>query len=267
MADGRMLEMLTRQATESAPSVRARRPDTSAGLDRAISVALATQAAQQFESATAFTSALTDRRGAAARTGTKYPTVVVLPFVNRSAAQDDEYLSDGLTDEVITDLSRVSALRVISRNSAMALKGTTKDTRTLARELAVTHLVTGTVRRAGQSLRITAELVDADADVPIWSEKFSGSMDDVFGIQEDISRQIVAALKVKLTAAEEQRVANRPIDDPVAYDSYLRACQVMYKLDAGSADARHAAGRTGDHHRGRGARSCWRCRDNFIGTW
>jgi hypothetical protein len=110
----------------------------------------------------------------------------------------------------------------------MALKGTTKDTRTLARELGVTHLVTGTVRRAGQSLRVTAELVDADADVPIWSEKFSGSMDDVFGIQEDISRQIVAALKVNLTAAEKQRVAERPIDDLVAYDSYLRACQVMY---------------------------------------
>jgi TolB-like protein len=134
----------------------------------------------------------------------------------------------GLTDEVITDLSRVSALRVISRNSAMALKGTTKDSRTLARELGVTHLVTGTVRRAGQTVRITAELVDADTDTPIWSEKFSGSMNDVFGIQEDISRQIVLALKVSLTGAEERRVAERPIDNPVAYDCYLRACQVMY---------------------------------------
>jgi serine/threonine protein kinase len=223
-----LLEMLTRQATESAPSVRARRPDTSGGLDRAISVALAAQAAQRFESAVAFASALADRRGGSRGPAPIARTVVVLPFVNRSADRDDEYFSDGLTDEVITDLSRVSALRVISRNSAMALKGTTKDTRTLARELGVTHLVTGTVRRAGQSLRITAELVDADADVPIWSEKFSGSMDDVFGIQEDISRQIVAALKVNLTAAEERRVADRPIDDPVAYDAYLRACQVMY---------------------------------------
>ena len=155
-------------------------------------------------------------------------TVVVLPFVNRSADPDNEYFSDGLTDEVISDLSRVSALRVISRNSAMALKGTTKDSRTLGRELEVTHLVTGTVRRAGPSLRITAELVDASTDTPIWAEKFSGSMDDVFGIQEDISKRIVEALQVTLSASEARDVAERPIDDPVAYDYYLRACHVMF---------------------------------------
>ena len=153
---------------------------------------------------------------------------MVLPFVNRSADPDNEYFSDGLTDEVITDLSRVSALRVISRNSAMTLKGTTKSTAALARELGVTHLVTGTVRRAGPSLRITAELVDARTDTPIWSEKFSGSMDDVFGIQEDISRQIVAALKVRLTPSEDRGVRERPFDNPVAYDSYLRASHLMY---------------------------------------
>jgi adenylate cyclase len=125
---------------------------------------------------------------------------VVLPFVNRSADADNEYFSDGLTDEVITDLARVSALRVISRNSAMALKGTTKNTAALARELGVTHLVTGTVRRAGQSLRITAELVDARTDTPVWSEKFSGSMEDVFGIQEDISRPTALITFVQATA-------------------------------------------------------------------
>ena len=223
-----LLEMLTKQATEPATSVRALRPDTSPGLDRAVAAALAAKAAQRFDSVAAFASALASHRGGPRGPAPIVRTVVVLPFVNRSADRDDEYFSDGLTDEVITDLSRVSALRIISRNSAMALKGTTKDTRTLARELGVTHLVTGTVRRAGRSLRITTELVDADTDTPIWSEKFSGSMEDVFGIQEDISKQIVAALKVSLTASEERRVAERPIDDPVAYECYLRACQLMY---------------------------------------
>lgn len=149
---------------------------------------------------------------------------------NRGDADDLWLLygpSDGLTDEVISDLSRISALRVISRNSSMTLKGTTKETPTLARELGVSHLVTGTVRRAGSALRITADLVETMTDTPIWSEKFSGTMDDVFGIQEEISRQIVAALEVRLTTAEDRGVAERPIDDPVAYDCYLRAKEVM----------------------------------------
>jgi tetratricopeptide (TPR) repeat protein len=110
----------------------------------------------------------------------------------------------------------------------MALKGTTKDTPTVARELGVSHVVTGSVRRAGNALRVTAELVDARSDAPVWSEKFSGTTDDVFAIQEDIARKIVAALKMKLTAQEERQVTARPIENPVAYDCYLRARQEMY---------------------------------------
>lgn len=156
------------------------------------------------------------------------PIVVVLPFANRSANPDNEYFSDGLTEEVISDLSRIGSLRVISRNSAMALKGTVRDTPTLARELGVTHLVTGSVRRAGPSLRVTAELVDAKTDAPIWSEKYSGTAEDVFGIQEEISRKIVSALEVRLTDSEKRQVAERPIENVAAYDCYLRARQAMY---------------------------------------
>ena len=161
-------------------------------------------------------------------------TVVVLPFANRSADPENEYFSDGLTEEVISDLSRIAALRVISRNSAMALKGTNKDTPTLARELDVSHLVTGSVRRAGDALRVTAELVETKTDRPIWSEKYSGTVEDVFGIQEEISRKIVSALEVKLTDTEERQVAERPIDNAVAYDGYLRARQEMYGWTAES---------------------------------
>ncbi len=158
-----------------------------------------------------------------------HKTVVVLPFVNRSPDQENEYFADGLTEEVIADLSKVSAIRVISRNSAMALKGTSKDTHTLARELGVSHLVTGSVRRAGHALRVTAELVDAGSDQPAWSDKYSGTVEDVFGIQEEISRKIVSALEVTLSDSEERQVAERPIEDVVAYDGYLRARQELVK--------------------------------------
>ncbi len=216
--------VMAKHVTDPAPPITTTRPSVSPTIAHAIAKALNKTPVDRYESAGAFAAGLTTK-------GDPPPegkSVAVLPFVNRSADPNDEYFSDGLTDEVISDLSRMSALHVISRNSSMMLKGTTKDTRTLARELGVTHLVTGTVRRAGAALRITAELVEASTDTPIWSEKLSGTMDDVFGIQEEISRQIVAALKVRLTDTEERGVAERPIDDPVAYDCYLRARQVLY---------------------------------------
>jgi len=154
--------------------------------------------------------------------------VAVLPFVNRSADPGNDYFSDGLTEEVITDLARIQTLRVISRNSAMALKGTTRDTPSIARELNVTHVVSGSVRTAGDALRVTVELVDAARDAPIWSEKYSGTLADVFGIQEEIARKIVAALKLKLTPSEQRQAAERPIPNVVAYDACLRARQEMY---------------------------------------
>ena len=137
-----------------------------------------------------------------------------------------------------TTLGPCSVTAQISRNSAMALKGSTKDSRALARELGVSHLVTGSVRRSGDALRVTAELVEATLDAPIWSEKFSGTVEDVFGIQEEISRRIVAALEVKLTDREALQVAERPIDDAVAYDCYLRARHLMYGWTADA--TRHA---------------------------
>ncbi len=154
--------------------------------------------------------------------------IVVLPFVNRSPDPDNEYFSDGLTEEVITDLSRIESLRVISRNSAMALKGTTRDTPSIRKELGVTHVVSGSVRRAGDALRVTAELIDAATDTPMWSEKYSGTVADVFGIQEEIAQKIVAALRIRLTESGEQKAAERPIDNVVAYECYLRARQEIY---------------------------------------
>jgi serine/threonine-protein kinase len=223
-----VMQVLTKQITSPAPSLDATRPEVPAHVARSVAVALAKEPSSRFESMADFAAALQTGDGVAPDPSPRGNVIVVIPFSNRSGDPEDEYFSDGLTDEVISDLAGISALRVIPRNSAMALKGVTKGTRTLARELGVTHLVTGSVRRAGQALRVTADLVEASADTPIWSQKFTGTMDDVFGIQEEISRQIVSALEVRLTATEEREVHERRIDDPVAFDCYLRARQVMY---------------------------------------
>ncbi len=158
------------------------------------------------------------------------PFIAVLPFTNMSPDPENEYFSDGLTDEIIADLAKIRALRVISRTSIMRLKGTDKDLRTIGRELNVRYLLEGSVRKSGNSLRITAQLIDAADDVHLWAEKYSGSLEDVFDIQERVSRAIVRALHVTLSPDEDRRVAERPIQDVRAYECYLRARQEIYRL-------------------------------------
>jgi TolB-like protein/lipoprotein NlpI len=152
-------------------------------------------------------------------------SIVVLPFDNMSPDPADAYLSDGLTEEIITGLSCCGPLRVISRNSARALKGTEKDTRTIARELDVQYVLEGSVRKAGNDLRITAQLIDGRTDEHLWSERYSGRLDDVFDMQERLSCSIVDALMLKLSPEEERRLTERPIDNAQAYECYLRARQ------------------------------------------
>jgi len=164
-----------------------------------------------------------------AATPTTIPTtghrksIVVLPFDNMSPDPGDAYFSDGLTEEIIANLSHLGSLRVISRSSAMVLKGTQKDVRTIGRELDVQYVLEGSVRKAGDALRITAQLIDADSDEHLWAEHYEGKLDDVFKIQEDTSRAIVDALHVKINPDELKKLVERPIDDVRAYERYLRA--------------------------------------------
>jgi TolB-like protein/class 3 adenylate cyclase/thioredoxin-like negative regulator of GroEL len=172
----------------------------------------------------------------AARAGAGRATIVVLPFANLSPDQDIEYLSDGLTDEILTDLSRIKSLGVISRTSAMQFKNTTKDLRTVGRELNVTYALEGGVWKVGRRLRITTKLVDTAIDELIWAEKFDGSVEDVFEIQETISRTVVQALRIQLSAAEAARLAERPIPDVRAYEYYLRARQEIFRFTGEALD-------------------------------
>ncbi len=163
-------------------------------------------------------------------------SIVVLPFANLSPDPDTEYFSDGLTDEIITDLSQVRALRVISRSSAMRLKGDARGLAAIGRDLACRYVLEGSVRRAANSLRITARLVDAPNDVQLWADKYGGTLDDVFDIQERVSRSIVDALEIRLTPQEAAQLAERPIDDVRAQESYLRARSEIWSFMPGSLD-------------------------------
>ncbi len=163
-------------------------------------------------------------------------SIVVLPFANLSPDPDTEYFSDGLTDEIITDLSRVRALRVISRSSAMRLKGDARGIAAIGQDLACRYVLEGSVRRAANTLRITARLVDAPSDDQLWADKYGGTLDDVFDIQERVSRSIVDALEIRLTPQEAEQLAERPIADVRAQECYLRARREIWSFLPGGLD-------------------------------
>jgi TolB-like protein len=164
-------------------------------------------------------------------------SIVVLPFENISSEEGQDYFCDGMTEEIITDLSHIHDLRVISRSSAMMLKGSKKAVRDIAEELNVQYVLEGSVRKTGNNLRITAQLIDATKDAHLWADKYSGKLDDVFDIQERVSRSIVDALKLKLSAEEKRRIAERPIDNALAYEYYLKARQEQLKMTKDGLDS------------------------------
>jgi serine/threonine protein kinase len=151
------------------------------------------------------------------------PSVAVMPFDNMSPDADNAFFADGLTEELIADLSGVQALRVTSRTSAMRYRGTGKSLPEIAGELGVRYVLEGSVRRAGNSLRITAQLIEAATDTHLWAEKYGGTLDDIFDIQEKVSRSIVEALRVRLSPVEEIRLTRREIPDAAVYEDWLRA--------------------------------------------
>ena len=180
------------------------------------------------------------RRGSGARPavqpGSEEKSIVVLPFENLSPDPDNEYFSDGLTDEIITDLSQIGSLRVISRSSSMQLKGSSQDLKTIATQLNVRYVLEGSVRKAGNAVRVTAQLVDPESSRPLWAEKYSGKLEDIFEIQEQISRKIVDALKMRLSPEEDRKLAARPIDNVEAFECYQRARYEIYRFTGDGLD-------------------------------
>src|SRR5215469_13015154 len=147
-------------------------------------------------------------------------SIAVLPFVNMSGDPEQEYFSDGITEDIITDLSKVSTLKVLSRNTVFTFKGKSVDMGQIARQLKVGHVLEGSVRKAGGRVRITAQLIDTD-DSHVWAERFDRDLSDIFALQDEISERIVAALKVKLLPEEKKAIESRSTYNPDAYQLYL----------------------------------------------
>lgn len=216
--------VLMKHMSDPAPSITTVRSAVTRPIAEAIARALGKVPADRFDSATAFIDALS------AQTTDAEPedkSIVVLPFDNLSPDPDNEFFADGLTEELIAELSEVRQLRVISRTSAMQFKDTQKGIPAIARELNVRFVLEGSVRRAGQSVRITAQLIDASTDSHLWADRYTGSLNDVFDLQEQLSRRIADALRVTLTPEEGRRMAYRRLDDFRAYDALIHARQEM----------------------------------------
>ena len=150
------------------------------------------------------------------------PVVAVLPFADMSPEKDQEYFSDGITDDIITQLSKIAGLKVISRQSSMQYKGSDKGLKEIADELDVTAILEGGVQRVGDEIRINVQLVDAATDVHIWAEQYDRDLTDVFAIQSDVAGRIAAALEATLTPAEKEQIEQRPTENLDAYEYYLR---------------------------------------------
>ncbi len=157
------------------------------------------------------------------------PSIAVLPFMNMSSDVEQEFFSDGITEDLITDLSKVSGLFVIARNSSFAYKGRSVKVQDIARDLGVRFVLEGSIRKVGNRVRITAQLIDAGSGGHLWAERFDRDLTDIFSMQDEVVEQIVGALSVTLTKGEEQRLTRRGTASIEAYECWLRARSLLAK--------------------------------------
>jgi TolB-like protein len=151
------------------------------------------------------------------------PSIAVLPFANMSGDPEQEYFADGMVEEIITALSRIRWLFVIARNSTFTYKGRSVDVKQVGRELGVRYVLEGSVRKAGQRVRITGQLIEALTGTHLWADRFDGSLEDIFELQDKVAISVAGVIEPTLQAAEIRRSADRPTSDLTAYDLYLRA--------------------------------------------
>ncbi len=161
------------------------------------------------------------------------PSIAVLPFTNMSGDPEQEYFTDGITEDIITALSKIRSLFVIARNSSFVYKGQAVDVRSVSENLGVRYVLEGSVRKAGDQVRITGQLVDALSGAHLWADRFQGSLDDIFDLQDQVTAQVIAAVAPSIRSAEIARARRKNVSDLNAYDLYLRA---LAQVNASNAD-------------------------------
>ncbi len=228
---GNAQAVIVKRFTDPVPSVRRLRATVPAPVEQAIKKALAKAPADRYPSAAAFAEALIARSAA-----NDTPSVAVLPFLNLSTDQENEFFADGITEDVISQLSKIGALRVISRTSVMAFKRRDRTLQEVAAALNVGTLVEGSVRRAGNRVRIVAQLVDTADDRHLWTETYDRELTDIFAIQTDVALQIAGALKAELSPAERSRLRKEPTTNVRAYQSYLKGRHCLLRWTQGGVD-------------------------------
>jgi len=216
--------IIAKRLLDSAPSMRRTRSIVPVSIDDAVKRALAKDPASRFASVGHFANALT------APASTRAKCVAVLPFSNFSADPENEYFADGITEDVIANLSKIRSLKVISRTSVMPFKTREGNVAEIAAKLGATTLLEGSVRRVGDRVRIVAQLIDAETDQHLWSETYDRKLVDIFDIQTDVALQIAGALKAELTRDEESRVRKEPTHDLRAYQLYVFGRQSLIKF-------------------------------------
>ena len=223
--------ILLRHMADPVPRIRAVRADVPAAIEDVLMKALAKEPADRYDTAgelavaleTSWMRHVTPRTPMAAipEGGTLQRFVAVLPFDNMSPDPENEYFSDGMTEDIIAQISKIGKIKVMSRTSTMRFKGHPQSVREIGRELGVTHVLEGSVRRSGARLRIVAQLIDAQSDEHLWSETYDRDMTDVFAIQSEVARQIADKLDADLSPMERSRLAQKPTEDIEAYNLYL----------------------------------------------
>ena len=156
------------------------------------------------------------------------PSLAVMPFQNMSGDPEQEYFADGMVEEIITALSRIRWIFVIARNSSFTYKGQAVDVKQVGRDLGVRYILEGAVRKAGNSVRISAQLIDATTGAHLWADRFDGSLEDIFELQDRVASTVAGVIEPTLQAAETARSADRPTSDLTAYDLYLRAYEMYF---------------------------------------
>jgi TolB-like protein/Tfp pilus assembly protein PilF len=232
--------IMAKRFTETAPSLRAARSTVPEAIDVALTKALARVPADRFATAAQFATALMVHTGAtppgsttattAGTTVSGTKSIAVLPFADMSPQRDQEYFCEGMAEEIINALTKIQALQVASRSSAFAFKGQNQDIRKVGEQLSVNTVLEGSVRKAGNRLRITAQLIKVADGYHLWSERYDRDMEDVFAIQDEIAQSIVKALRVMLSDDEKRAIEQVPAADVQAYDYYLRGRQYIHQF-------------------------------------